>query len=321
MSYSEKIKKLREEYNLTQKELADKLYVTRQAVSLWEKDKVEPSKDTLILIKELYGISIDEWLGTSEHNSNDNVIDSKKKLLINKKIILLISIILFIFGSFILSSVILSRINIIKPKGFENTIVITLKENITIKSSVTNNLVFDESQKPQIKCEIPQEFKTSDLVAGLYQNDEGDFIKFNSEYKENVNNPLLGTKFYEVYKNKGYISYIDMARMAMYVDLPKINVFSSKEEVYLAGGARIIRKHLCADQNADYYGIDGGLTLDLEKCRIHGFALHFEDNVWFIYLEDFNEYNYYISIKDPDGIGKTIDSVQNFLSSMNVGNK
>ncbi len=321
MSYSEKIKKLREKYNLTQKELADKLFVTRQAVSLWEQDKIEPSKDTLKLIKELYGISIDEWVAPSKHNSNDNEINSKKKLLINKKIILLISVILSIVVVVIGSFVITSRIHILKPKGFENTIVITLKENITIKVGSTNNIVFDEIQKPQIKCEIPKEFKTSNLVAGLYQNDEGDFIKFNSEYEEDVLNPLVGSEFYEVYKNKGYSSYIDMAKMAMYVNLPKINIFSSKEELYLAGGARIIRKHLCADQDADYYGIDGGLTLDLEKSRIYGFALHFEDNMWLIYLEDFNDNNYYISVKDADGVGKSIDSIQDFLSSLNVGNK
>lgn len=319
MGYSEKIKKLRDEYNLTQKELADKLFVTRQAVSLWEQDKIEPSKDTLKLIKELYGISIDEWVAPSE--LNDTEISSKKKLLINKKIILLISVVLSIVVVVIGSFVVTSRIHILKPKGFENTIVISLKENITIKAGTANNIVFDENQKPQIKCEIPEEFKTSDLVLGLYQNDEGDFIKFNSEYEEDVLNPLVGSKFYEVYKDKGYSSYIDMARMAMYVDLLEINVFSSKEELYLAGGARIIRKHLCADQDADYYGIDGGLTLDLEKSRIYGFALHFEDNIWLIYLEDFNDNNYYISIKDPDGVGKSIDSIQEFLSSLNVGNK
>ncbi len=319
MGYSKKIKKLREEYNLTQKELADKLFVTRQAVSLWEQDKIEPSKDTLKLIKELYGISIDEWVAQSVFN--DNEINSKKKLRINKKIILFISIFLCIVMVFIGIFVVTSRIHILKPKDFENTIVITLKENITIKAGSTNNIAFDEKQKPQIKCEIPQEFKTSDLVVGLYQNDEGDFIKFNSKYEEDVLNPLLGSKFYEVYENKGYSSYIDMARMAMYVDLPKINIFSSEEELYLAGGARIIRKHLCADQDADYYGIDGGLTLDLEKSRIYGFALHFKDNMWLIYLEDFNDNNYYISIKDPDGVGKSIDSIQGFLSSLNVGNK
>lgn len=36
MEFGEKIKQLRQEQNLTQEGLAEKLYVTRQAVSRWE---------------------------------------------------------------------------------------------------------------------------------------------------------------------------------------------------------------------------------------------------------------------------------------------
>lgn len=81
MNYSEKIKKLRKENNLTQSELAEKLFVTRQAVSLWEKGKVEPSKDSLILIKELFGISVDEWL--------ENNTKIKKQKILKRLFILL----------------------------------------------------------------------------------------------------------------------------------------------------------------------------------------------------------------------------------------
>ena len=43
----EKIKSLRLENSLTQKELAEKLYVTAQAVSRWENNEVEPSISTI----------------------------------------------------------------------------------------------------------------------------------------------------------------------------------------------------------------------------------------------------------------------------------
>lgn len=47
MTLGQKIKKLRNEKNLTQKELADQIYVTFQTVSKWEKDENEPDVATL----------------------------------------------------------------------------------------------------------------------------------------------------------------------------------------------------------------------------------------------------------------------------------
>ena len=39
----DKIRELRTQNNITQKELSEKLFVTAQAVSRWEKNEVEPS--------------------------------------------------------------------------------------------------------------------------------------------------------------------------------------------------------------------------------------------------------------------------------------
>lgn len=64
-------------------------------------------------------------------------------------------------------------------------------------------------------------------------------------------------------------------------------------------------------------GIDGGLNEDLNKMRLFGFALHFEDNVWFIFLKNNDKY-YYISIKDPNGIGESIITISNFISTINT---
>lgn len=50
MTFGQKIKKLRTESNLTQKDLADKMNVTFQTVSKWENDTNEPD---ITNIKEL----------------------------------------------------------------------------------------------------------------------------------------------------------------------------------------------------------------------------------------------------------------------------
>jgi len=96
MSYGNKIKQLRKKHNLTQSELADKLFVSRQAVSLWEQDKVAPSKDTLLILKELYGISIDEWIEENEATNSQKTNSSIIKKLFGKKTLLILGLIVCI---------------------------------------------------------------------------------------------------------------------------------------------------------------------------------------------------------------------------------
>ena len=57
------IKRLRVHQGMTQKNLADKLFVSAQAVSRWENDEVEPSISTILEISKIFGVSVDEILG------------------------------------------------------------------------------------------------------------------------------------------------------------------------------------------------------------------------------------------------------------------
>ena len=56
--------KLREKAGLSLQELADKLFVTRQAVSRWERGEVLPSSDMLRRLSELFDVSINTLLGS-----------------------------------------------------------------------------------------------------------------------------------------------------------------------------------------------------------------------------------------------------------------
>lgn len=58
----EKIKKLRVDNQLTQKELAEKLFVTSQAVSRWENNEVEPSINTIVEIAKIFNVPTDTLL-------------------------------------------------------------------------------------------------------------------------------------------------------------------------------------------------------------------------------------------------------------------
>lgn len=57
------IKRLRIENGMTQKALADKLFVSAQAVSRWENNDVEPSLGTITELSKIFGVSTDEILG------------------------------------------------------------------------------------------------------------------------------------------------------------------------------------------------------------------------------------------------------------------
>ncbi|MDR3263651.1 MAG: helix-turn-helix domain-containing protein [Clostridiales bacterium] len=57
-----KIKELRTEKGITQKELAKKLNLSPQAISLWEKDKADPDLLNIKAIAKFFEISTDELL-------------------------------------------------------------------------------------------------------------------------------------------------------------------------------------------------------------------------------------------------------------------
>ena len=63
MGIGSRIKEYRSKCNLTQKELADRLHVTYQAVSKWENDDAEPSFDCLKEMTNIFGCSFDDLFG------------------------------------------------------------------------------------------------------------------------------------------------------------------------------------------------------------------------------------------------------------------
>ena len=59
MEVGNQIKKYRQSIKLTQEELAEKIYVTRQTVSNWERGKNYPDLNSLIMLCDLFNISLD----------------------------------------------------------------------------------------------------------------------------------------------------------------------------------------------------------------------------------------------------------------------
>lgn len=54
MELGKQIKKHRQEVQLSQEKLADRVYVSRQTISNWENDKSYPDVNSLVLLSEIF---------------------------------------------------------------------------------------------------------------------------------------------------------------------------------------------------------------------------------------------------------------------------
>ncbi len=74
------IKEFREEMQITQKELAEKIGNAQRNISNWESGASEPDCKSILMLAEIFDISIDELFGrvpTSSANSNFNAVEKE----------------------------------------------------------------------------------------------------------------------------------------------------------------------------------------------------------------------------------------------------
>ncbi len=79
MTVGENIQRLRKKSGMSQDELANLLFVTRQTVSQWETNQTMPTIENIKLLKEVLGVSTDEILGVNdapEAVANENSLDT-----------------------------------------------------------------------------------------------------------------------------------------------------------------------------------------------------------------------------------------------------
>lgn len=79
MKTNEKLKQLREQFNLTQQNLADILHVSHQAISNWEQGKSMPDINSLKSLSEIYGTTVDKLLNPQVEHIIETLEDLQKK--------------------------------------------------------------------------------------------------------------------------------------------------------------------------------------------------------------------------------------------------
>ena len=91
-----RIKQLREESGLSQESFAEKLFVTRQAVSKWENGNGCPDIENIISISNVFNISLDELIKGYKQVENKVIVDNAAKKWHILVIVFLLAIIAYI---------------------------------------------------------------------------------------------------------------------------------------------------------------------------------------------------------------------------------
>lgn len=71
MEFSERLKKLRKQAQLTQVDVAEKLGISQPAYASWERGVKKPTQKNLVKIAQVLNVSVDYLVGNSEENSDE----------------------------------------------------------------------------------------------------------------------------------------------------------------------------------------------------------------------------------------------------------
>ena len=84
MTLGENLQNLRKEAGLSQEQVAQQLFVSRQTVSKWENNQAEPGVENLKALAGLYGVTLDRLVGMEPppHSSRRLCGQSRRPLLI-----------------------------------------------------------------------------------------------------------------------------------------------------------------------------------------------------------------------------------------------
>lgn len=76
-----RLKEVRERSKMTQREVAEATGIPLGTLRRWEQHKNEPDSDSLVLLADLYGASVDEMLGSKFADELSQLTDDERELL------------------------------------------------------------------------------------------------------------------------------------------------------------------------------------------------------------------------------------------------
>lgn len=98
MKLSDKSLSLRKQNGLSQEELAEKLSVSRQAISRWEVGSAQPDALNILQLSKLFGVTADYLLNDDYKSDNDVPVVKNTEATANRKIRKIIALCVSAFG-------------------------------------------------------------------------------------------------------------------------------------------------------------------------------------------------------------------------------
>ncbi|HGI3541754.1 TPA: helix-turn-helix domain-containing protein [Streptococcus agalactiae] len=165
MEIGQQIIRYRKQQALSQEELAEKVYVSRQSISNWENDKTYPDIHSLLLLSQIFQVSLDQLIKGDIEKMKYTItqVDKKNferdtKVMVTLMILLMISsypLVYFLewlgLGIFVLLSIITmtyaNRVERFKKKYY----VQTYKEILAVSSGK----LLDEIEKREERAKLP----------------------------------------------------------------------------------------------------------------------------------------------------------------------
>ena len=98
MELGKKIKELRAEKNWSQEMLAERAYVSRQTVSNWETEKNYPDVHSLLILSDIFGVSLDELIKGDVDTMKETIKNDEGKRLKRLEVIAVIEMLALMFG-------------------------------------------------------------------------------------------------------------------------------------------------------------------------------------------------------------------------------
>lgn len=130
MELGKRILTIRKENDLTQDELAEICSVTRQTISNWENGKSYPDLDTLVLLSDSFGVSLDAMLKGDREMVSEITKEQKQGRYHRIKMVIAVIIAVAIFPAAIL--ILQNTFTTLKPSDYQTSVREITLEDVTV---------------------------------------------------------------------------------------------------------------------------------------------------------------------------------------------